>query len=392
MPTPSTGIPPDSPAVRERLVEALNLDLIGPDANHELVAERLPGWIRPSNWYLTGFLIPSGTRPEDSADMDENDDIDEVPDSGGLSEESTEERKAAKKGFFPSSMGLSFLVGADTDTLAVTVRWGDYERTEVEGKDKAKVPVWQRRPEERTVPVTLTRSGHYSVHQSGGLRLYLAVKPIDASKLPDIPTGTRSVSIFLVNHRQPDDTDPDVNFAFQAELRISSERPFITRPDPRGMQAADMDDRIADLHYAATPEYATGHGVSADWEIVDGACRMLRTAWIPRAHVEKTETVELSGVELYMEALGSITGGQAIESALQPLVSGYRDWIESQRAGLDALASGRRETANELLRLATVAADRMERGIAVLAKRRRSSRRVSSREPGRGDGVAQEAT
>ena len=28
----------------------------------------------------------------------------------GLAEESNEERKAAKKGFFPSSMGLSFLV------------------------------------------------------------------------------------------------------------------------------------------------------------------------------------------------------------------------------------------------------------------------------------------
>ena len=366
-PTPPTGIPQDSPSVRERLVEALNLDLIGPDANHELAAERLPGWIRPSNWYLTGFLIPSGTRPEDSADMDEDDDIDEVPDSGGLAEESTEERKAAKKGFFPSSMGLSFLVGADTETLAVTVRWGDYERTEIEGRDKAKVPVWQRRAEERTVPVTLARSGHYSVRQSGGLKLYLAVKPIDAGKLPDIPTGTRSVSIFLVNHRPPDNADPDVNFAFQAELEISSERPFVARPDPRGIRAADMDDRIADLHYAGSPAYATGHGVSADWVIANGACRLLKTAWIPRAHVEKTETVDLSGVELYIEALGSMTDGEAVESALQPLVSGYRTWIESQRDGLDALASGRRETANELLRLAAVAADRMERGIAALA-------------------------
>lgn len=177
MARPTTGIPLDSPAVRERLVEALNLDLIGPGANHELAAERLPGWIRPSNWYLTGFLTPSGTPPENSADMDEDDEIDEVPGAAGLAEESMEEREAAKKGFFPSSMGLSFLVAADTDELVVTVRWGDYARGEIEGREGAKVPVWQRRPEQQTVPVTLTRSGDHPVPRSGGLSLHLAVKP-----------------------------------------------------------------------------------------------------------------------------------------------------------------------------------------------------------------------
>ena len=50
----------------------------------------------------------------------------EMPESAGLAEESTEERKAAKKGFFPSSMGLSFLVPEDSDTVSVTVRRADY--------------------------------------------------------------------------------------------------------------------------------------------------------------------------------------------------------------------------------------------------------------------------
>jgi hypothetical protein len=45
-----------------------------------------------------------------SADADEDDDLGAIPETAGLAEESNEERKAAKKGFFPSSMGLSFLV------------------------------------------------------------------------------------------------------------------------------------------------------------------------------------------------------------------------------------------------------------------------------------------
>ena len=59
--------PATSLEVRERLVEAVKLDLVGPWAGHGLAEERLPGRVRPSNWYLTGFLIPSGTPPEQSA-------------------------------------------------------------------------------------------------------------------------------------------------------------------------------------------------------------------------------------------------------------------------------------------------------------------------------------
>ena len=78
MPTAPAG-PTDSLEVRARLVDALRLDLVGPWPGHELAEERLPGWVRPSNWYLTGFLIPSGTPPDRRADADEDDEIGEVP-------------------------------------------------------------------------------------------------------------------------------------------------------------------------------------------------------------------------------------------------------------------------------------------------------------------------
>ena len=85
-------VPATSLDVRERLVEALKLDLVGPWAGHVLAEERLRGWERPSNWYLTGFLIPAGTSPEKSGDGDEDDDLGEIPESAGLAEESNEER------------------------------------------------------------------------------------------------------------------------------------------------------------------------------------------------------------------------------------------------------------------------------------------------------------
>jgi hypothetical protein len=141
MPKDMNDVPaPTSCEVRAKLVDALRLDLVGPWAGHGLAEEKLPGWVRPSTWYLTGFLIPSGTPPEKSGDADENDDMGEIPESAGLAEESSEERKAAKKGFFPSSMRLSFLAAGECRKLAVLVRWGDYEPTEITGEDGKSLP------------------------------------------------------------------------------------------------------------------------------------------------------------------------------------------------------------------------------------------------------------
>ena len=389
--------------VRSRLREALELDLIGPGAGHPLADERLPGWVRPSSWYLTGFLVPRGAPAEQRADADADDDFEpEVADEGGLGDDSTEDRRSAKKGFFPSSMGLSFLVAEGVDRLDVTVRWGDYRYVEdasrgdgvtddapdngsssdgtdgaadgavVKSEGKASTR-WQRTGREERVPVTLAAADdpyQEPVPGSRGMILHVVARPVSATTFAGrIPPGTRSVSLFLVNGR-PSATDParDEAFAFQAELEVRSAVPFVPRPDPRGVSGDDSDERIADLHYADTPEYAAGHGVAADWELVDGACRLLRTTWIPTAEVETTETAEVPGVELAMAALGDLSDGDAAERALTPLVTGYRAWIDQQDAALTDLTGERRETAEELVFHARSAANRMERGIRVLSQ------------------------
>jgi hypothetical protein len=372
-----TAAPTSSLEVRESLVEALKLDLVGPWHGHALAEEQLQGWVRPSNWYLTGFLIPAGTAPEKSGDSDEDDDMEaEVPEQAGLAEESNEERKTAKKGFFPASMGLSFLVPNETRSLAVDVRWGDYEQTESDGADGKPLSIWQRHPREAAVAVALTGRTDRTVHNvpgSDGLQLDVVERLISAQDLEGhLPRGTRSVAVFLVNHRTPvapEHGEPDLAYVFQPEINVRSDRPFAPRPDLRGARAAEWDEQVADVHYAATPEYATGHGVSAEWEIVDGACHLVRTAWMPTAEVEKTESnVPVPGVEFSMEVLGALADSDAVEAALRPLVTQYRRWIEAQRSEVATLQGERRKTATELLRLAEIAAGRIGRGIDVLAQ------------------------
>jgi hypothetical protein len=352
--------------VRDRLVEALKVDLVGPAFEDE----QTPGWVRPSNWYLTGFLIPSATPAAKRADADEDDDFELVPESAGLAEESTEERKAAKKAYFPSSMGLSFLVSPNAQTLSVSVCWGDYKPTQVTGEDDKSLSVWQRHDRKEDVPIPLAGSIEPAVHpvpNGDGLQLHVLERRIAADDLRDqVPAGTRSVSVFLVNHRAADEDKPDVAYAFQAQLVVRGDQPFVPRPDPRGALAGDWDEQVADLHYADAPEYATGHGISAEWEITNNACHMLRTAWIPSAEVEKTKTVDVEGTVLSMEALGALPDGTSTKAALQPMVVHYREWIKTHAAEAKQLDGSRRETAEVLLNSAGIAATRIERGIALL--------------------------
>ena len=381
--------------VRTRLREALQLDLVGPWAGHPLADERLRGWERPSNWYLTGFLVPRRAPAEQRGDADADDDFEaEVKEKAGLGDDSSEDRRPAKKGFFPSSMGLSFLVSESVETLEVTVRWGDYHLVQegagtqnghgsagdqVDGAG-AKTRAggvrswWQRTPREETVRMVLPATDDPSTHSvpdSGGLALHSVARPVDTASFAGwIAPGTRSVSLFLVNERTAKaDRGRDEAFAFQVEIEVRSETPFVARPDPRVVSGDDWDELVADLQYAGVPEYAAGHGVAADWELSeDGACHRLRTSWTPAAEVEKTETVEAPGVELGMAALGNLADGAAAQQALTPLVTGYRSWIDEQRGTLTNLTGERRDTAEELLRHAGLAANRMEHGILVLAQ------------------------
>lgn len=358
--------------VRENLVDALQVDLVGPGAGHELARERLPAYEAPSNWYLTGFLIPSGTPPEPGASRDgeDDDDLDEVPERAGLAEESAEDRKAAKKAFFPSSMGLSFLT-ADT-TLQVTVRWGDYERWEEKDDVGGSRSSWQRRPREEIVPVTLGSAEGSTVHDvpaSGGLQLHVERRLL--FRLDAIPAGALAVTVFLVNNREPGDglDEQEATCAFQAELEVQSDRSFLRQPDLRLAPNDDWDEQVAALHHADAPRYATGHNVSSEWDLEeDGSCRAVRTAWLPSAEVEKTETFKPPGVDLSMDRLGALAGGAEAEAALKPLLAAYRTWIADRRTDLGSIDDDHAETAAELLRRAEFAATRVERGIAVLCR------------------------
>jgi len=73
-----------SSAIRSELVEALKLDLVGPDNHHAFAHELLPD--APSRWYLSGFLVPSEAPADQKTDETSNEEIDSGGDTGGMDE------------------------------------------------------------------------------------------------------------------------------------------------------------------------------------------------------------------------------------------------------------------------------------------------------------------
>lgn len=98
-----------SQEVRDYLVEALQLDLVGPTVNDDKHAQEVISKA-PSVWYLTGFLIPHEAPTNQRFDEMSNDELDEVKRMSPGDDENTPEAASARRAFFPSSMGLSFLV------------------------------------------------------------------------------------------------------------------------------------------------------------------------------------------------------------------------------------------------------------------------------------------
>jgi hypothetical protein len=351
--------------VRSKLIDALKLDLVGPESDLGDLAEVLPQ--APSRWYLTGFLAPLDAPPEQRSDADADDDLDSAGESGLDDDITPEATAASKQKYLPSSTGLSVLLPKEAASLTVRVRWGDYRRKSEPGAPEQwgreqfeealtlELPSQLSAPQEKKVP----KSGS----KSGGLFVALMILPVGGfTSDGGLPEGARTVSVFLVNRRAPKgDEVRDEAFAFQTELHLSADQPFLARPNTRGLLSDDWDENVADIQYQDVGEYAVGHNIAAA-----GNAHEAHTCWIPEAQVERVAPSPIKGVALGMDELGILVDGADAAVKLMPLVMHYREWIEAQLPKIPATPATRNSTGHNLLNNARVAANRIEKGITLL--------------------------
>lgn len=374
--------------VRSEIVKTLRLDLIGPSNDHDFARELLQE--SPTRWYLTGFLVSAEAPVEQRTDETANDEIDAGGDTNNADDSENPDRAAAHRSFLPSSMGLSVLVDAEISSLNVKISWGDYvfeggtedeqeteainettknEETSANAETKL-LRGYRRTPREENLSIELPEKvGEFPVANSEGLYLVITVRTVSSTAFGAnrLPAGTRSVSMFLVNRRKPNEKQAYRSFVFQTELQLSSEKSFVARPDLRASEEdSDWDDMVADLQYRDVCEYAVGHGVSTTAEKSDdGTCLLIKTTWIPSAEVEWVAPAVIADAELKMETLATISSSAEANTMLLPLVSHYRNWIAAQK--YQDPDKQRSRTISDLLIEANYVATRIEEGIKLFA-------------------------
>ncbi len=369
-------------AIRDALVAALEADMVGPMASDEVLETR------PSRWYLAGFLVPSSSAPGDREDPTVTESL--SADADGGPDDGPDDDIRVRRAFLPSSMGLSFMVPPGVDAVEVTARWADYRELDDretlsyrqlererrglpplkdegdEGEKALRFRYWRRVGQrESTVPVSLEdRDAPVFLDRSRQVYLRTTVRAVPEM---DGPPGTRLVSLFLVNGREPKVNAADERALFQVELEVGCPAGFVPRYRRGGSD--HPDDRRNDLQFRDRAEWAVGHGVATRVVERDGPrCTRLATTWLPTARVHRMSAVKVNGMSLSMEALGELEDPEQLVAGMSALVSEYGDWIQGQAAIGGALAEpGRAQTAEELVAEMRLALSRIREGLALLA-------------------------
>ena len=395
--------------VREDIIDALRMDVFGPDsrpASHlsHMDNTEVLNATRPSSFYLIGHLTPA----EGSVMSKAKDDAPEIqqsklpsmeddPEPGAAAGEDSDGGNEAKqrKRLTPSSLGITGFVAPDCPYIDVTVRYADYiaqppiPEAVLDGnaKNAPKEISWHRKPktvEHRIDAAKLTEAAKTnsgisiplfdteSPQRKGGvLHLHLMVQQV---KLPR--TGTDldglSVTLFIVNRRPAAQRYHDVSNVFQVGLSLKAGGAgFIGNPDMSGYKADDPDLRLHDLHYADVLRFAGGRNIGTGHDEPSGQhCAEVWTDPLPSADVEKVDQNEalITVTQFNMLTLAELAKDSTkLTATLQSFPEDYAKFIAEQSSGIDAIeTNARQDVARDLVTNQEEARARMLEGIELL--------------------------
>jgi len=376
-PALATRTPSD---LRDELTDMVVRDLLGPAGgpDEELNQNEDHAYQR----YLVGMLAPKTSEIAGG-------ELDETAAAGGDEGEEGAPESGVPAGstYFPSSMGLSFVVAADATEIVVEAEWGQYLRIKSAtqtNKDGSPANVWKRNP---VVPHPLTlalKDGNIAprvLHKDHPLVLLQGRMRLTADGWV--------VTLFMVNQqmeRKNRNEPKDEVWVFQPKLRVhgTGQQPVFVQRKSAKADLSKMDpltreeSETLDMLYRHQREFAVGHGISVHAtspEPMAERAHQVETEWVPSFEVPQqtprsaADDENLVGTVLDMKELAELPKSGLIAS-LRRIEAAYGVWIKAEQAKLTLPSeklAGHEAAARRAVERCTRAYQRIKAGIDLIA-------------------------
>ena len=308
--------------VRQKIIAAIRKDLIGPNEEEEVLEEN------PRFTYLVGMLDVQSDDEDYSSAGEQEIDADmayEDENNYTAGEDDDNEPISSTRFQLPSSIGISFYIESDLQSLNLDVNWGDYSKSskKVIGKDEKEhtCTVYKRIPMSETVRVNFadfSRSKDYQLVSDSNVHVHI-------SKI-GLKGGYSLVTAYVINKRLNSSSDTEA-IMFQVELKAYAEDGaaiFLAEHICRDILAPD------EFYYKQRPILGRGRGCSAVWDTpVDGKTTSVSSAFIPEYEFPGVSAA-LDGFEpLYFSTFFMSAKAKREETLgkLKTLANSYEKWI-----------------------------------------------------------------
>lgn len=310
--------------VRQKIIDALKIDLVGPMQEDEVLDES------PVFAYLTGMLFPrqlDESTLEALTDVNNDDafgseDEDYTPQPDEDDNDSPSSTKFKKQ----SSIGMSFYMPVSASGFKLRVRYGDYHTTtdDVMKADGSSVKkkTYHREQQEEIVAIDWHgfdgRSKEYPLHIDSNIKVFVTrIKLKNEFSL---------ISVYVINAR-PQSDDPS-SVIFQVEMTAFPAEGEAGFPAERICREIVESD---EFYYEQRPIFGRGRGCAVIWKNENNeTAKEISTDFIPE--------YEFAGVSAALEGFdksffslflfGQASKHDEILERLHTLASTYEKWIE----------------------------------------------------------------
>ena len=362
--------------IRDELTQMVIRDLLGPAGGPE---EELSQYEDNAyQRYLVGMLAPKDKEVASG-------ELDELANADGETGEDGNSDAGVPAGatYFPSSMGLSFVVSTEVNEIIVAADWGQYQVIKSDTqqrKDGNPATVRKRRPiiadelllqlKEGGISPKILHPEHPLVVLQGRMRL---------SKDGWI------VTLFLINQQIEPKGRKDEAWVFQPKIRIyaaDQQAVFVQRKNAKA-DLSKMDpltreeSETLEMLYRHQREFAVGHGISIHATLPEPLAEraiQVETEWVPCFEVPQqtprsvTDDKNLAGITMDMQALAELSKADLIAS-LRHIETAYCLWIKAEANKLTLPSeklAGHEEAAILAVKRCTRAQERIKAGIDLI--------------------------